>query len=128
MEILNESAALLSNHEVYSLISDTQPRQGKKKPSQNLSTITYTTMRYLERTPCVVQNKDVIETFVKAMQPFELKKAEILQLLNLRPTTHVEIQLIVEETEDRLTEEQVDNLLEIIATILPPLPEPSAAN
>ncbi|KAK6188703.1 hypothetical protein SNE40_004830 [Patella caerulea] len=122
MEVINESAALLTNYEVYSLLTDIQNGRGQKKPNkhqQNLATITYETVKYLENTPCKLQDPDILAKFTKAVAPFKLMKAETLQLLNHRPKTAVEIQLIIEESEERLTEEQIYELLEIISTNVP---------
>ena len=61
-----------------------------------------------------------------AMKDFELTKAEKLQLLNNRPTSMVEMYLMVEETEERMTEEQMGQLMNAIVTHLPG-PEPEVA-
>lgn len=117
MEVVNGCAALLTNQEVLVLLSDIQAGTVGKKPNyqqQNLATICYETVKYLEKTPCKTQDSEFIREFTKKLQPFNLTKAEILQLLNHLPTTGVEIQLLVEESEERLTEQQTDDLLNII--------------
>ena len=123
MEVINENASMLSNYEVLSLLTDiSKGKNGQKKPNnsqQNLATITYSALKYLEGTTCAKQSPTVLQTFMRAVQKFNLTKAERLQILNTRPVTAVEIQLIVEESEERLTEEQIEELIEIITTCIP---------
>lgn len=123
MELLNESSALLSNYEVYTLLLDIQAgRNGQSKPTKNqtnLATVTYETVKYLENTSCKHLNAPAVKEFIRHLAPFHLTKAEKLQLLNQRPTTAVEIQLLIEESEERLTETQVYQLLDVVSKYLP---------
>ncbi|TGZ54950.1 DNA-directed RNA polymerase III subunit RPC9-like [Temnothorax longispinosus] len=105
---------LLSNYEVLNILQNTK---SYKKQMNQLATITYQTIKYLEDTPCKKQNPEKIREFLKAMEPIKLTKAEKLTLLNLCPTTSVEIQLMVEESEERLSEEEVKTVLQIVANV-----------
>ncbi|XP_014681313.1 PREDICTED: DNA-directed RNA polymerase III subunit RPC9-like isoform X2 [Priapulus caudatus] len=123
MEVKSENTLLLSNYEVYSLLKELQSSEkgGKKmrKLQKHLATISYETIKYLEKTPCSQQDAQLVRAFLTAVQPFRLTKAEKLQLLNQRPTTAVEIQLLIEESEERLSEQEIEQLLTIVATTLP---------
>ena len=67
---------------------------------------------YLEETCAAGQSRESIARFMKACEPFGLKRAEVLNLVNEQPNTLVEIHLIVEECEERLSAEQVQHLLD----------------
>ena len=123
MEVKDECVATLSNFEVYSLLTEIQSgKNGQRKPSKYLSslaTICFSSVKYLEKTPCKDQSEEIIQRFITALEPFKLTKSEKLQLLNQRPTTAVEIQLIIEESEERLSDEQTEQILTLIGDILP---------
>ncbi|XP_008331392.1 DNA-directed RNA polymerase III subunit RPC9 [Cynoglossus semilaevis] len=129
MEVKNANAAMLSNYEVFKLLTDMKEQRkesGKSKNSagqQNLNTIMYETLKHLSNTPCSRQNEEVVKVFLTTMVPHKLTKAEKLQLLNHRPQTAVEIQLMVEESEERLSEEQIEELIQTVADVLPGDPE-----
>uniref|UniRef100_A0A8C5HHI9 DNA-directed RNA polymerase III subunit RPC9 n=1 Tax=Gouania willdenowi TaxID=441366 RepID=A0A8C5HHI9_GOUWI len=91
---------MLSNYEVFKLLTDLKEQRkdsGKSKHSigqQNLNTIMYETLKYLSKAPCSRQSPEIIKEFLTTMMPHKLTKAEKLQLLNQRPQSAVEIQLV----------------------------------
>ena len=100
-----------SNHDrLYQLSSNT-----------HMPTLIYETLRYfkIHNSPCIVQSADIVNKFVGKLKDFNLTKAEKLTILNLRPTQPVDIQAIVEESEERLTEDQVAQILQFVEECLP---------
>lgn len=67
----------------------------------------------MEDGPCKTQSKESILEFMNAIKPFNLTKNECLMLINDPPTSALHIQLIIEDSEERLTEDQVSCLIEI---------------
>nr|XP_057943506.1 DNA-directed RNA polymerase III subunit RPC9 isoform X2 [Doryrhamphus excisus] len=120
---------MLSNYEVFKLLTDLKGQRsesGKSKHSigqQNLNTIMYETLNYLSKSPCSRQSPEIVKEFLSTMKHQKLTKAEKLQLMNHRPQRAVEMQLMVEESEERLSEEQIDELIQTISQLLPGDPE-----
>uniref|UniRef100_A0A6M2CX91 DNA-directed RNA polymerase III subunit RPC9 n=1 Tax=Rhipicephalus microplus TaxID=6941 RepID=A0A6M2CX91_RHIMP len=127
MKIIKENAAFLSNSEVLALLKGLQSDKKGGKASgprtvPNLATVSYETVTYLEGTACLRQTPEHIEDFLRQISelPIKLTKIEKLNLLNHRPTSPVEIQLLIEESEERLTDEDINTILDLVERTLPP--------
>jgi hypothetical protein len=133
MEILNKNAGFLTNFEVYSLLKQTKEDLAnrllarKKNINNNsaeinvdkhLPTIVYESLRYLEKRPCAQQSAEIVSNFLAKCNEtdsrFKLTKVEKLQLINQRPVNAVELQSLIEDSEERFSIEQMDDLLEFV--------------
>ncbi len=114
MEVVDDSEAVLSNYEVLGFLREERKElTGKKKgPSHHprsgqVATLLLETLSSLESTVASTQTKEAVAEFLTRTEEFGLTRAERLMLLNHRPTTELEVHLLVEESEERLQEEQV---------------------
>ncbi|XP_035786865.1 DNA-directed RNA polymerase III subunit RPC9-like [Anopheles albimanus] len=118
MEIVNPNAAILTNFEVMTALKNMKSNK-KKYGLHNLATITYETVQYLEETPCKEQTTAAIIEFLQAMKRFNLTKNECLMMVNDPPSSPLHIQLMIEDSDERLTEEQVACIIELAAKLRP---------
>lgn len=78
------------------------------------------TLSYFEKfSQVTLQTAEAVEQLMKFLLDFKLTKAEKLQIVNLLPRTMVEFYLIVEECEDRFSEEEVERILNFINELFP---------
>ncbi|KAG0090933.1 hypothetical protein BGZ93_009076 [Podila epicladia] len=125
MEILKADAAMLSNYEVLTLLNEQKAQRlanevaGTREVAENLRTVEFEVQKYLNNSPCSTQSPEQIAAFKEAFKGYELMKVELLQILNLRPRSAVELLLVIEEFEERFTLEDCDAMLAIIAQTLP---------
>ncbi|KAF5382489.1 hypothetical protein D9615_002998 [Tricholomella constricta] len=154
MEVVNPRAALLSNYEVFTLLRElesdhlsrakTAVRIKKEEeaaghpprlaggdvlfgePSENLRTVEIEAIQYLsaDYLPTSRQSAEGISKLVKNLAPYDLTKAEKLQVVNLAPTLPVELYVIVEELEDRLGD-RMDEILTHVQSGLSSAPPPA---
>ena len=123
-------------------------KEKKKKINKSLLTVTLETLSWMENSPSSVQTSDDIQNFCQALAEYcagnknnegltlrwergefyhfdwenfhsSLGKHEVVQLINHRPASAVEIQLLLERSEERLSESQVYDILEIVHHHLP---------
>jgi len=148
MEIVNKNVAFLSNCEVFGLLQQTKEKLAQKvlakktnrhntnnqtnlllseqqsiNVDKHLPTVVYESLRFLEKTACLNQTPEVIKNFLEKLEArsneFKLTKIEKLQLINQRPASAVELQILIEDNEERFTLEQMDDLLDFVLENLP---------
>lgn len=149
MEVLNKNQTLLSNCEVFGLLQQTKEALAykvltKKKNQKidvnnstiqtltdqqrinvdkHLPTVVYESLRFLEKSPCAHQTPQIVNAFLTKLntiqQEFQLTKIEKLGLVNHRPASAVELQVLIEDSEERFSLEQMDKLLEFVLDNLP---------
>lgn len=122
---LNKRYAPLTNHEVVELLQSTWGEEKKKPGLKNLATICYETLQYLTETAPAIksQTTEKITEFRKEMKRFQLNDNEIFMMVNDPPTSVLHIQLLIEDSEERLTEDQVNDILLTISRLLLPFAE-----
>lgn len=115
MEVLEECSGLLSNSEVLDIL-----KSKTYKKHASLATIIYETTEYIESSNAASLSVSDIEDFLKAIKEknYELTKIEKIQIANIIPQNEVELHLIVEMIEERFTEQQREDLLQIIQDTL----------
>ncbi|KAJ2875420.1 hypothetical protein FB639_003998 [Coemansia asiatica] len=125
MEVLDRQQALLSNYEVYVVLQEEDhhykeiKEKRKLRYPENVTTLKFEALQYLNDTPCTTQTAEQISELKKTLAEYELTKAEILQIINLRPKTPVELHFIIEECDERFGMEDLEQLAEIVVNSLP---------
>ncbi|KAF7863951.1 hypothetical protein EAF04_006916 [Stromatinia cepivora] len=112
MKILEAQSAILTNFEVYTHLKDTQTkhRTGGRRPG-NLDNVMKELIQYLEEAPSPLAQKpcpykeDTIRNLLEQLRPYDLTKAEILMIINHRPTSMENLNIIIEELELRFPDE-----------------------
>ncbi|KAL3697039.1 hypothetical protein R1sor_011115 [Riccia sorocarpa] len=117
MKVIESNAGLLSNFEVLELLR--QQGAAKGPLGGSVTPCEYKVYEYLVETPAGTQTKEVLQEFVKEVKSFKLMEAERLQSVNLRPSTAVEVHLIVEDCDERLSSEAVDALIQTVERVIP---------
>ncbi|KAJ1721367.1 hypothetical protein LPJ53_004091 [Coemansia erecta] len=125
MEVIDRQQALLSNYEVFLVLSEEDERQKDVKTKrrvrypENVTTLMFEGLQYLNDTACTTQSAEQIKDLKEALAEYELTKGEILQIINIRPTQPVELSFIIEECGDRFEVADLEEMCEIVCEKLP---------
>uniref|UniRef100_A0A1I7THT1 DNA-directed RNA polymerase III subunit RPC9 n=1 Tax=Caenorhabditis tropicalis TaxID=1561998 RepID=A0A1I7THT1_9PELO len=127
MEVLKQRVTMLTNQEVLSFLNEVKKEENSKQHGDRckmLATVVYETKKYLNASPAVTQNEAVICELIPKLAPFKLTGAETLQVINLRPANTTDVQLLIEETEERFPlEDELEKLVTTVSECLPPPPK-----
>ncbi|KAJ7118677.1 HRDC-like protein [Mycena crocata] len=120
-----KTAHRIKKEEEASGLSSTVPVGGGKDPtvvevSENLRTVSFEAIQYLssEYQATSTQTPEAITQLVRSLEPYDLTKAEKLQIVNLAPQNHIELYVIVEELEDRLAERMGEVISQVQASLV----------
>ncbi|KAI9874301.1 MAG: hypothetical protein M1830_009902 [Pleopsidium flavum] len=91
--------------------------------SRNLETVVKELTDYLHTpknplAPPSKYNESTIQTLMQALQPYDLTKAELLMIINLRPDNAGVLDCIVEELDQRFSEEVQEEMLRVVVDVL----------
>ncbi|KAJ2077259.1 hypothetical protein H4R24_005233 [Coemansia sp. RSA 988] len=131
MEVVDRQAALISNYEALLVLREEDEQHKEYRPqtqakySENVTTLVFEALEYLSNTPCSSQSVEQITALKQQLDNLELTKAEVMQIINHRPKSLVELHLIIEECDERFSVEELEHIVE---TILETLPRAEAEN
>ncbi|CAL1397083.1 unnamed protein product [Linum trigynum] len=121
MKIKEGNAGLITNFELLHLLNSRGAAKDTTRVMASVGRSEYKVYDYLVGTVACNQTKEHINEFLEKSQKFKLTKAEILSIINTRPSQLVELDPIVEQQEQR-PELDMEELLELILQVLPPPP------
>lgn len=115
MEVVEARSDLLSNREVLELL-----KNYTSKKQTNLATILYETTSYLESSPAATTSLSKISEFLSAIEErkYNLSAMEKIQLVNLRPENETELHLIVDNIEEKFSEQEREHLLRLVQSMI----------
>lgn len=130
MQVVDRKQLLLSNLEVLQLLREVDRKircKSGRKRSGNLATIVYETIKYLEDSPASTLasagsdgGNNAVRELLTRLKSVNLAKSEKLDIVNHLPSSFLELQLLIEENEERFTEgEELNQILDIISTVIP---------
>ncbi|KVH95134.1 uncharacterized protein LOC112527879 [Cynara cardunculus var. scolymus] len=127
MKILKENGGLLTNFEVLDFL---RSRGAAKDPTRVLAPLAPSEFKvydFLEQSAACSQTRESIAEFVTKCKPYKLTKSEIVSIVNVRPSSAVEIDPLIEDLDSRLGE-SAEELVELVLQVFPPPPDQSKSD
>lgn len=124
MKIKEANLGLLCNFEVLDLLRSRGANQEDLATFGSVTASECKVYGYLAQTPAGTQTRDALQNFIEQIDKYKLTKGERLQATNLRPSSAVEVHLIVEDCEERMSADLVEQFLETVDRLPSPPEKP----
>ncbi|KAG2728177.1 hypothetical protein I3843_01G188500 [Carya illinoinensis] len=121
MKSLEANAGALTNFEVLDFLRSKGAANDSTRVLAKVAPSEYKVYDYLVQSAACKQTRENINEFLERCKKYDLAKAELLNIINIRPSSAVEIYTIVEECEKRFGD-AVEELVELVEKVLPPPP------
>ncbi|PHH63263.1 hypothetical protein CDD81_6120 [Ophiocordyceps australis] len=126
MKIIESQSAVLTNYEVWQhLVAQKQRYQcNKRRGPPNLETVVREVLSWMRTRPGPLAQEpptysdERIAQLLEGLRRYTLSKGEVLVILNLRPTSVVALNTIVDDLGERFTEEQQEQIVAVIVEVL----------
>ncbi|KAI1266163.1 RNA polymerase Rpb4-domain-containing protein [Xylariaceae sp. FL1019] len=136
MRILEAQSAVLTNVEVYGFLKEQaqQYQAQKRRGPGNLETLRGEMIKYFETFPGPLSQQpqaydaSAIPPLLQKLRQFGISKGECIMIVNLRPTTPVALNTVIEMMETRFTDQQQQDILDAIIAALGQFPVQEGAD
>ncbi|EOA28088.1 hypothetical protein CARUB_v10024270mg [Capsella rubella] len=124
MKIVKANAGALTNFEVLDFLNSRGASKDTTRVIAPIAISEYKVYDYLVETAASTQTRESVNKFADKCKDFKVAKAEILNIINLRPSSAVELAPIIETPKKGEKERKIDTdgILELVKDLLPPLP------
>ncbi|KAL1203944.1 hypothetical protein V5N11_011788 [Cardamine amara subsp. amara] len=122
MKVVKENAGALTNFEVLDFLNSRGASKDTTRVIAPIARSEYKVYDYLVETAACTQTRESVNRFAEKCKDFKVAKAEILNIINLRPSSIVELTPILEDLDNREGEVDSNGILELVNDLLPPLP------
>ncbi|TDZ74642.1 DNA-directed RNA polymerase III subunit RPC9 [Colletotrichum sidae] len=135
MKILEAQTAVLTNYEVYQFLNErklgqkSQKKRGDRRAPGNLETLAKELMQYFRSPPSplsqnpITYRPDSIARLLERLRPYDLAKAEVVMMINLRPASVAALNTVIEDMTERFDETQQEEIVNVIAEVLGAFPQ-----
>ncbi|CAH8392931.1 unnamed protein product [Eruca vesicaria subsp. sativa] len=121
--IVKANAGTLTNFEVFDLLNSRGASNDTTRVIGPIAKSEYKVYDYLMETPACTQTLESVTNFSDQCKDFKLAKAEILNIINIRPSFTVQLAPILEEPSERgINKKKQEGILKLVEALLPPSP------